>query len=111
MIVGKGFTENTLLELLAYLSYRAPKLGYRCIELPPIRRHPASGQVPTKISNLSGNVSVLQVLVGPVLGLITPCNGLAWVTGFLPVRLVSLVRMRLYRPFLISAAYSINPPD
>ena len=25
-------------ELLAYLSYRAPKLGYRCLELPTIRR-------------------------------------------------------------------------
>jgi dolichol-phosphate mannosyltransferase len=48
-------------ELLAYLSYRAPKLGYRCIELPTVRRYP-KGEVPTKISSLRGNLSVLSVL-------------------------------------------------
>jgi dolichol-phosphate mannosyltransferase len=48
-------------ELLAYLSYRAPKLGYRCLELPTIRRYP-KGQVPTKISGFRGNLSVLKVL-------------------------------------------------
>lgn len=48
-------------ELLAYLSYRAPKLGYRCIELPTIRQYP-KGEVPTKISSIKGNLSVLQVL-------------------------------------------------
>jgi len=48
-------------ELLAYLSYRAPKLGYRCLELPTIRRYP-KGEVPTKISAFKGNLSVLQVL-------------------------------------------------
>eukprot|EP01036_Dinobryon_divergens_P000413 gene413-515_t len=45
-------------ELLAYLSYRAPKLGYRCVELPTIRRYP-KGEVPTKISSFKGNLSVL----------------------------------------------------
>ncbi|MBC3869474.1 glycosyltransferase family 2 protein [Undibacterium oligocarboniphilum] len=48
-------------ELLAYLSYRVPKLGYRCVELPTIRRYP-KGEVPTKISSFKGNLSVLQVL-------------------------------------------------
>ena len=48
-------------ELLAYLSYRAPKLGYRCVELPTIRRYP-KGEVPTKISSFKGNFSVLLVL-------------------------------------------------
>lgn len=48
-------------ELLAYLSYRAPKLGYRCVELPTIRRYP-KGEVPTKISGFKGNLSVLEVL-------------------------------------------------
>ena len=48
-------------ELLAYLSYRAPRLGYRCTELPTIRRYP-KGEVPTKISSFKGNLSVLQVL-------------------------------------------------
>jgi len=48
-------------ELLAYLSYRAPKLGYRCMELPTVRRYP-KGEVPTKISSVKGNLSVLEVL-------------------------------------------------
>lgn len=54
-------------ELLAYLSYRAPKLGYHCIELPTIRRYP-QGEVPTKISNFRGNFSVLEVLFRACLG-------------------------------------------
>jgi dolichol-phosphate mannosyltransferase len=61
-------------ELLAYLSYRAPKLGYRCIELPTIRRYPATGQIPTKISSLSGNLSVLQVLIRACLGAYNPAR-------------------------------------
>ncbi|MBL8477913.1 MAG: glycosyltransferase family 2 protein [Sterolibacteriaceae bacterium] len=48
-------------ELLAYLSFRVPKLGYRCLEIPTIRRYP-KGQVPTKISGIAGNLRVLQVL-------------------------------------------------
>src|SRR5687768_4387293 len=54
-------------ELLAYLSYRAPKLGYRCLELPAIRRYP-KGEVPTKISSFKGNLSVLLVLFRACLG-------------------------------------------
>ena len=61
-------------ELLAYLSCRAPKLGYRCIELPTIRRYPATGQVPTKISSVSGNFSVLQVLIRACLGAYNPAR-------------------------------------
>ena len=49
-------------ELLAYLSYRAPRLGLRCVELPTVRRYP-KGEVPTKISSIRGNLSVLQVLL------------------------------------------------
>jgi dolichol-phosphate mannosyltransferase len=48
-------------ELLAYLSYRGPKLGYKCIELPTVRKYP-KGEVPTKISSIRGNLGVLQVL-------------------------------------------------
>ena len=58
-------------ELLAYLSYRVPKLGYRCIELPTIRRYP-KGEVPTKISSVSGNWSVLQVLLRACFGKYNP---------------------------------------
>ena len=59
-------------ELLAYLSYRAPRLGYRCIELPTVRRYPADGAVPTKISAFKGNWSVMRVLVNACLGAYDP---------------------------------------
>ncbi|CAG8871558.1 Undecaprenyl-phosphate 4-deoxy-4-formamido-L-arabinose transferase [Pseudomonas fluorescens] len=58
-------------ELLAYLSYRAPKLGYRCVELPTVRRYP-KGEVPTKISSVKGNLSVLEVLFRTCLGKYNP---------------------------------------
>lgn len=54
-------------ELLAYLSYRAPKLGFRCIEIATVRRYP-KGEVPTKISALSGNWSVLKILFSACMG-------------------------------------------
>ena len=58
-------------ELLAYLSYRAPRLGYKCIELPTVRRYP-KGEVPTKISAIKGNWSVLKVLFKASLGRYNP---------------------------------------
>lgn len=60
-------------ELLAYLSYRGPKLGYRCLELPTARRYP-KGKVPTKISGLRGNLSVFQVLLKACLRGYNPTN-------------------------------------
>ncbi|MCK3658821.1 glycosyl transferase family 2 [Pasteurellaceae bacterium Pebbles2] len=48
-------------ELLAYLSYIAPRLGYKCLELPTVRVYP-KGEVPTKISAFSGNWQVLKTL-------------------------------------------------
>lgn len=57
----------TTYELLAYLSYRAPKLGYNCVELPTVRRYP-KGEVPTKISAIKGNWSVLKVLFKAIFG-------------------------------------------
>lgn len=58
-------------ELLAYLSYRAPKLGYKCVELPTVRRYP-KGEVPTKISAFKGNLSVLEILFKACLGSFNP---------------------------------------
>ena len=58
-------------ELLAYLSYRAPKLGYNCVELPTVRRYP-KGEVPTKISAFKGNLSVLKVLFRTCFGSYNP---------------------------------------
>ena len=61
-------------ELLAYLSYRAPKLGYRCIELPTTRRYPATGEVPTKISSFKGNLAVLKILIRTCFGAYNPVS-------------------------------------
>ena len=58
-------------ELLAYFSYRAPKLGYVCVELPTIRRYP-KGEVPTKISSFKGNLMVLLVLLRACFGVYNP---------------------------------------
>lgn len=77
----RGYSRNMLLdpkiapfrdifvsyELLAYLSYRAPKLGYKCKELPTVRRYPV-GEVPTKISGLRGGVQVLGTLINACFG-------------------------------------------
>lgn len=58
-------------ELLAYLSYRAPKLGYNCIELPTKRSYP-KGEVPTKISSFVGNLSVFLILIRACCGTYNP---------------------------------------
>lgn len=54
-------------ELLAYLSYRAPKLKFKCIEIPTIRRYPL-GDIPTKISSIKGSFHVLNILIFTCLG-------------------------------------------
>lgn len=58
-------------ELLAYLSYRAPRLGFKCVELPTARCYP-KGEVPTKISSFSGNLQVMRVLLSTVAGNYNP---------------------------------------
>lgn len=58
-------------ELLAYLSHRVPKLGYRCVELATARRYP-EGEVPTKISGVRGNWQVLKTLFKACLGGFNP---------------------------------------
>lgn len=60
-------------ELLAYLSYRAPKLGFVCRELPTIRRYP-QGEVPTKISSVRGNMAILRILFQTCLGRFNPAH-------------------------------------
>ncbi len=50
-------------ELLPYLSCRAPRLGYRCIEVPTARRYPARGGIPTKAGGLRGYFSILMSLI------------------------------------------------
>ena len=54
-------------ELLAYLSYRVPKVGLVCLEIPTKRTYP-QGEVPTKISGLKGNLELVFTLVKACLG-------------------------------------------
>ena len=49
-------------ELLAYLSVRAPQLGFKTKEIPVRREYPADGTVPTKISHFRGNLLLMQIL-------------------------------------------------
>lgn len=58
-------------ELLAYLSYRSPRLGFRCKEVGTTRSYPA-GEIPTKISAIRGNLSVLSILIKACLGCYNP---------------------------------------
>lgn len=53
-------------ELLAYLSVRAPQLQYKIKEVPVIRRYPEKGKIPTKISFIKGNTTLLSILWGIV---------------------------------------------
>lgn len=55
-------------ELLAYLSCRAPSLGYLCRELPTRRSYPDKGEIPTKISGLRGNIALLATLLKTCIG-------------------------------------------
>jgi dolichol-phosphate mannosyltransferase len=58
-------------ELLAYMSYRVPRLGYRCIELPTAREYP-KGEIPTKISGLRGNLNLIYILIKTCVGKYNP---------------------------------------
>lgn len=53
-------------ELLAYLSVRAPQLGYKVKEVPVTRTYPAKGKTPTKISFVKGNSKLMSILWGVI---------------------------------------------
>lgn len=54
-------------ELLAYISYIAPKLGLNVTEIPVSRVYP-KGKIPTKISPLKGNLLLIRILLNVLLG-------------------------------------------
>ena len=51
----------TSYELHYYLAIEAVKQGFKCIEIPVTRTYPI-GKVPTKISPVAGNLSVIRTL-------------------------------------------------
>lgn len=53
-------------ELLAYMSVRAPQLGYKVKEIPVTRQYPPSGKTPTKIKGVQGNLKLIGILLNTV---------------------------------------------
>ncbi|OEE68518.1 glycosyl transferase family 2 [Enterovibrio norvegicus] len=54
-------------ELHYYLALKAPKLGFKCIEIPVTRTYPKTGKTPTKISPIKGNLGVINKLFRTIL--------------------------------------------
>ena len=61
-------------ELHYYLAVQAPKRGYRVTEVPVSRSYPSAGPIPTKISPLKGNLTVLRKLFAVCLGFYDACE-------------------------------------
>ena len=59
-------------ELLAYLSVRATKLGFRACEIPVTRAYPKEGKTPTKISFFKGNSELMKILFMNLFGRYKP---------------------------------------
>ncbi len=59
--------EFVTYELLAYLSYIAPRFKFKCKEIPTARRYP-KGEVPTKINFIKGNAELFYILIKTCLG-------------------------------------------
>lgn len=62
-------------KFLFYMSYAAPMLGFRCVEVPSERTYPNLGETPTKIKGFRGNLQVLQSLLEVCLGKYGPKRG------------------------------------
>lgn len=65
-------TALTDYKLLFYISHRAPKLGFQCVEIPTERLYPLSPSVPTKIRGIGALVSLLVSLIKVALGKYDP---------------------------------------
>lgn len=59
-------------ELLAYLSVRATRLGYRACEIPVTRAYPKGEKTPTKISFFKGNSELMKILIKNAFGAYNP---------------------------------------
>ena len=53
-------------ELHYYLAIRAAELGFKVIEIPVTRVYPSNGKLPTKITPISGNFRILNILLRTV---------------------------------------------
>ena len=48
--------------LIHYLTVKIPRLGYQVTEVPVLRKYPAKGKIPTKISPVKGNMDLIKIL-------------------------------------------------
>jgi dolichol-phosphate mannosyltransferase len=62
-------------ELLAYLSMRAPRLGFQTVEIPVTREYPGDRSGPTKISRVRGNWQLFRILCKALTGAYNPRAG------------------------------------
>ncbi|MEI7742970.1 MAG: glycosyltransferase family 2 protein [Chloroflexota bacterium] len=62
-------------QLHYYLAIRAARLGFDVREVPVTRTYPASGPIPTKISPVRGNISILVQLLEACTGRFNPRGG------------------------------------
>ncbi len=58
--------------LLFYLTVRAPRLGYRCTEVPVRRSYPKAGSTPTKITGLGSKFSLMGEALNAASGAYVP---------------------------------------
>ena len=65
--------EFTDYELLPYVSYAAPRLGLRCVEVPSRRTYPP-GAVPTRIRGVRSTLHVFGALLRACTGRFGPCG-------------------------------------
>lgn len=59
-------------ELLAYLSVRATRLGFKACEIPVTREYPKNEKTPTKISPFKGNAELMKILFKNLFGCYNP---------------------------------------
>lgn len=59
-------------EYIYYLPARACKLGFRFCEIPVVRSYPASGEVPTKVGGIKGDLYLISILYHLALGHYNP---------------------------------------
>jgi len=59
-------------ELIAYLSFKAPRTGLKVKEIPVTRRYPKKGEIPTKINSLRGNWELFTTLLKVAAGRFDP---------------------------------------
>lgn len=54
--------RDVFFELLAYLSFRAPRLRYKYLEQLPMKRYPPKEEMPTTKTGFRGDLLVMKII-------------------------------------------------